>query len=103
MIPVWQTSLLCTSFVEEFSFSYLGTVKVFMDGKRSKGEWLLTIRVDSLPYFAWGCKHHHTKLKGESEEVIRYYMAVVLNQMGEYGVPHREDILDLLKGDLQKS
>lgn len=94
----WQISLLNSSGVEEFSFSYNGVQKIFLDGKKLDGEWIIRMRVHCPNYFAWGVSRHRTKFTGVSSEVIRYYLAVVMNQMSEYGVTKgRADILRIIK------
>lgn len=101
MIPAWQIVLLSIFGVEEFSFSYNEEIKIFIDGKKLNGEWVINIHVDAAPKFAWGCNKYHTKMSDSHKEVVRYYVTVILNQMIEYQYEGREKLLLLLKGDLE--
>lgn len=101
MIPAWLlTSLLSIYGVEEFSFSYNEKQKIFIDGKRINGEWIINAYVIAMPYFAWGVNGYNSHMKGTHKEVIRYYLSIILNQLSEYKAPDRDKIISLIRSDL---
>lgn len=103
MIPLWMISLLSINGVGEFSFSYNEEQKIFIDGKRIDGEWVVNIHVSAMPYFAWGCNKYHTKMKASHKEVVRYYLTLVLNQLSEYRATGRDKLIRIIKSNLENS
>lgn len=94
----WLISLLSINSVEEFSFSYNKEQKIFIDGKRIGGEWVISIYVSAFPNFLWGCNGYNTKIHGSHKEVIRYYISLVINQLADYGIDYRP-LVDVLRSD----
>lgn len=100
MIPTWVISLLDINGVEEFSFSYNEEQKIFIDGKRTNGEWVVNVYVIASPYFAWGCNKLQTKMKGSAKSVVNYYIMDILNQLSEYHAKGRDKLMKVLKDNL---
>lgn len=98
MIPLWLYPLLNTSDVGEFLYS--GICDICIKGRIEKSVWVVDVRVSALPYFIWGCNGVCTG-KSSFKEVVRYYLAVVLNQLSERGVEGREHILSLIRDYLE--
>lgn len=98
MIPLWVLSLLNTD-VEEFL--YCGRYRVFIRGNRINGEWVVDIHVTAFPYFAWGCNKLRTEIRGSFKEVVRHYLMVLLNQLSERGADNKNEVLSVLKGNLE--
>lgn len=101
MIPLWQISLLNLNGVGEFSFSYCEEQTIFIDGKRIDGEWVISVRVLAMPYFAWGCNKYHTKMRDSHKEVVRYYLVLILNQLSENKAVGRQKLLEVIKNNLE--
>lgn len=101
MIPAWFISLLSINGVEEFSFSYNEAQKIFIDGKRINGEWIVNVYVIATPYFAWGCNKFNTKMKGSAKSVASYYLMKVLNQLSEYHAEGRSNLMQAIKSNLE--
>lgn len=95
MIPAWIVSLLNTMDVGEFSYN--DKFRISIKGKFLGGEWVVDVHVNAIPYFAWGCNKFHTGMKGSFSSVIRYYLALVLNQLSEYGAEGRKQLLSVMR------
>lgn len=98
MIPLWMFPLLSISNVGEFSYN--GCCKIFLEGKFDAGEWVVNIRVYARG-FAWGCNKHRTGIRGSFKSVVRYYLMRVLNDLSEYGVEGKNDLLVVLRNYLE--
>ena len=99
MIPSWMLILLNTKDVGEFS--YKGLYNIYIKGMMVEGEWVVSIRVDALPYFAWGCNGLRTGLNCSFNGVIRYYIFLVINQLTEYKAEGRTELLHSIKDYLE--
>lgn len=99
MIPIWVILLLNTTDVGEFSYN--DKYRISIKGKLVGDEWVVDVHVNAIPYFAWGCNKFHTGIKGSFKSVVRYYLALVLNQLSEYGVVGRKELLSVIKDDLE--
>lgn len=99
MIPLCIIALLGTTCAEEFS--YTDKYGISIRGKFLDGEWVVDIYVNAIPYFAWGCNKFHTGMKGSFKSVVRYYLALILNQLSEYGAEGREELLSIMKDHLE--
>lgn len=100
MIPAWQIALLCIFGVEEFSFSFNEEQKIFIDGTKSSTGWIVNVRVIT-PVFCWGVNRYATKMTGSHQEVVRWFLTLVLNQMAEYQyTAGRTKILSVIKANL---
>ena len=99
MIPLWIIALLGTTCVGEFS--YTDKYRISIRGKFLDGEWVVDVHVNAIPYFAWGCNKFHTGMKGSFKSVVRYYLALVLNQLSEYGAEGRKELLSVMKDYLE--
>lgn len=99
MIPLWIISLLNTTDVGEFYYN--NEYKISIRGKLVDGEWVVDAHVNAIPYFAWGCNKFHTGMKGSFKSVVRYYLALVLNQLSEYGAGGRKELLSVMKDYLE--
>lgn len=99
MIPLWVILLLDTMGVGEFSYS--SKYSIFIKGNFLNGEWVVDVRVDAMPYFAWGCNKAYTGIGGSFKSVVRYYLTVVLNQLSEYNAEDRTCIVSALKDNLE--
>ena len=97
MIPAWFIALLNINNVGEFSFTYNGEPKIFMDGKFTDNGWVISLRVIAMPHFAWGVNGYPTGIKGSHKEVIRYYLGIVVNQLTEYKADGRTELLKIIK------
>ena len=98
MIPLWIISLLNTTDVGEFYYN--NEHKISIRGKLVDGEWVVDVHVYAI-YFAWGCNKFHTGMKGSFKSVVRYYLALVLNQLSEYGAEGRKELLSIMKNYLE--
>lgn len=98
MIPTWMVSLLSTTSVGEFSYN--DRYKVSIKGDFVDGEWVVDVHVYALPYFAWGCNKFHTKIKGSFKMVVGYYLALILNQLSEYGADGRKELIPIMRSYL---
>lgn len=96
MIPLWITSLLGASRVEEFLYNSKYTLH--LKGELVNGEWIVDIYVNALPYFAWGSNRKNTKMTGSFRNVVSYYLMVMLNQLTEYSAEGREEVSALMRG-----
>lgn len=95
MIPLWVIPLLNTADVEEFSYN--DKFRISIRGKLTDGEWVVDVHVYAIPYLAWGCNKFHTGMKGSFNSVVRYYLALVINQLSEYGTEGRKGILSVMR------
>lgn len=98
MIPLYMLLLLDTSDVGEFS--YEGCCRIFIYGKLETTEWVVNVRVYAKG-FAWGCNKFHTGIHGSFKLVVRYYLMKVLNDLSEYGVEGKNDLLAVLRNYLE--
>lgn len=99
MIPLWVLLLLSTTDVGEFSYN--DKFRISIKGKLMDGEWVVDVYVYAIPYFAWGCNKFHTGMKGSFNVVVRYYLALVINQLSEYGAEGRKELLSVMRGYLE--
>lgn len=99
MIPLWLLPLLNTIDVGEFSYN--NEYRISIRGKLVGGEWVVDVYVYAIPYFAWGCNKFHTGMKGSFNSVVRYYLALVINQLSEYGAEGRKELLSVIRGYLE--
>lgn len=99
MIPLWAISLLSTPGAEEFLYSNGCTVRI--RGRMTGNEWVVDAYVSVIPHFAWGCNGFHTGMTGSFKSVVRHYLALVLNQLSEYGAEGREELLSAIKNNLE--
>lgn len=99
MIPLWIISLLNTTDVGEFSYN--NEYRISIRGKLVDGEWVVDVYVYAIPYFAWGCNKFHTGMKGSFNEVVRYYLALVINQLSEHGAEGRKELFSIMKDYLE--
>lgn len=95
MIPLWITSLLGASRVEEFLYNSKYTLR--LKGELVNGEWIVDVYVNALPYFAWGSNRKSTKITGSFRDVISYYLMIMLNQLTAYSAEGREEVFLLVK------
>lgn len=98
-MPLWFISLLSTTSVGEFLYEDAYFIRI--KGVMIKGEWVVDIQVKAIPYFAWGCNKLHTGMNGSFKAVVRYYLAVVLNQLSERGAKGKESVLKAIKDNLE--
>lgn len=99
MIPLWIISLLNTTDVGEFYYN--NEYRISIRGKFLDGEWVVDVHVYAIPYFAWGCNKFHTGMKSSFNSVVRYYLALVINQLSEYGAEGRKELLSVMRGYLE--
>ena len=99
MIPLWVISLLGTSGAGEFLYSDGCTVSI--KGRMTVNEWVVDVYVNAIPHFAWGCNGFHTGMTGSFKSVVGYYLALVLNQLSEYGAEGRKELLSIMKDYLE--
>lgn len=99
MIPIWILSLPNVTNAGEFS--YTDKYRISIRGKLVDDEWVVDVYVNTTPYFAWGCNKFHTGIKGSFKSVVRYYLALVVNQLSEYSAEGRKEILSLMKDYLE--
>lgn len=97
MVSAWQLSLLNINHIEEFSFTYNKEHKILISGKKVRGVWRVSIFVSAIPFFAWGCRNHNTRMCGDYREVIRYYLGVVFNQLVESQGTGADTLLHTIK------
>lgn len=99
MIPLWILTLLNITDVGEFYYN--NGYKISIKGKLVDDEWVVDVHVYAIPYFVWGCNKFHTGMKGSFNLVVRYYLALVLNQLSEYGAEGRKELLSIMKDYLE--
>ena len=99
MIPLWILTLLNITDVGEFYYN--NGYKISIKGKLVDDEWVVDVHVNAIPYFAWGCNKFHTGMKGSFKSVVRYYLALVLNQLSDYGAEGRKELLYIMKDYLE--
>lgn len=47
-----------------------------------------------------GCNKFHTKIKGSFKMVVGYYLALILNQLSEYGADGRKELIPIMRSYL---
>lgn len=99
MIPIWVLLLLNTTDVGEFSYN--DKFRISIRGKLVDGEWVVDVYVYAIPYFSWGCNKFHTGMEGSFNAVVRYYLALVINQLSEYSAEGRKGLLSVMRRYLE--
>lgn len=98
MIPAWFMTLPSTNVGE---FSYNGKYQINIYGSLINNEWVVNVYVRAFPYFAWGCNKYHTEIKGPFEEVIKYYMMLVFNQVFTYDIGDKRELFSSIREYLE--
>ena len=99
MLHTWLIPLLSINDVGEFLFVYNTKSDIRIHGVLKNGEWVVNIRVKT-PGFIWGCNEYHTGIQSKGR-VLKYLIVEIINQMAEYRLDGKEDLLSVLKGDLE--
>lgn len=98
MIPAYILLLLDSQKAEEFL--YYDKHYISIKGTFINDEWVVDIRVNVLPHFAWGCNNYHTGMRGSFKSVVRYHLMDISNQLSECNAEGRGNLLKVIKGDL---
>ena len=101
MIPVWFTLLLGTKNAEEFSFIYDRDYKIFIYGKLIKNEWVVTVHISALPYFACGFNNITKRNFSNHNEIIKYYVMDTINKLSTVSAKGTRELIEIIKYNLE--
>lgn len=97
MTPAW--TFLGTANTGEFSYS--GRYRIKIRGHIEKGEWVLDIRVNVMPYFAWGSNSFKSGMRCPFNYVVRYFLMEIFNEVSEYTAEGRDEIFSIIRHGLE--